>query len=91
MEPTILSAGRMGEGGGMARSTRRSQPHRSLNEPRRQIVGTTLHATLAAMRAFRQSSRVQELRHKKRQLLLVALFGVALLVWQSLDRDKLTV
>ena len=34
---------------------------------------------------------MQELRNKKRQLILVALFGVALLVWQSLDRDKLTV
>jgi iron(III) transport system substrate-binding protein len=34
---------------------------------------------------------VQDLRNTKRYLLLVALCGVALLVWQSLDRDKLTV
>ena len=53
--------------------------------------GPTFHATLAAPRAFRQSSRVQDLRNTKRHLLLVALLGLALLVWQSLDRDKLTV
>jgi iron(III) transport system substrate-binding protein len=34
---------------------------------------------------------VQDLRNTKRYLLLVALLGVAVLVWQALDRDRLTV
>jgi iron(III) transport system substrate-binding protein len=34
---------------------------------------------------------VQDLGNTKRYLLLVALFGVVLLVWQSLDRDRLVV
>ncbi|MEQ1850559.1 MAG: substrate-binding domain-containing protein [Chthoniobacteraceae bacterium] len=34
---------------------------------------------------------MQDLRNTKRYLLLVALLGVVLLVWQSLTRDKLTV
>ena len=46
---------------------------------------------LAAPRAFRQSSRVQDLRNTKRSLILIGLLGVVLLMWQSLDRDKLTV
>src|SRR5947209_1755784 len=57
----------------------------------RRFVAPAFHATLAASQAFRQSSRVQDLRNTKRHLLLVALFGVALLVWQALDRDKLVV
>ena len=55
------------------------------------IGGPTFHATLAAPRAFRQSSYVQDLRNTKRHLILVLLLGGALLVWQSLGRDKLTV
>ncbi len=47
--------------------------------------------TLAAPRTFRQSFRVQDLRNTKRNLILVLLLGVGLLVWQSLDRDKLVV
>ena len=46
---------------------------------------------LAAPRAFRQSSRVQDLRNTKRSLILIGLLGVVLLVWQSFTRDKLTV
>ena len=34
---------------------------------------------------------MQDLRNTKRHLLLVALCGLALLVWQALDRDKLVV
>ncbi len=49
------------------------------------------HTPLAAPPAFRQSSRVQDLRNTKRNLLLIGLLGIALLVWQSLGRDKLTV
>ncbi len=47
--------------------------------------------TLAAPRAFRQCSRVQDLRNTKRHLILVLVLGVALLAWQSLRRDQLTV
>ena len=40
---------------------------------------------------FRQCSLVQDLRNTKRHLILVLLLGLALLVWQALDRDKLVV
>ena len=48
-------------------------------------------AVLAAPRALRQSSPVQDFRNTKRSLILIGLLGAALLVWQSFTRDKLTV
>jgi len=54
------------------------------------VAGSATTA-LAAPQPFRQSSRVQDLGNTKRYLLLVALLGIALLVWQSFGREKLTV